>query len=284
MSSKFPPVSAGNEVEHRDIRMVAIDLDGTLLDNTKQIDPETAAALQSIVARGIQVVIASARPPRGVRAIYNQLELTNWQINYNGAMIWNEPMRSPVFHRPMPPKLVAQIVETARDQFDEVQVHAEVMDRWFTDRPVTVPCHETAKLYQPDGIFPIEEICSVPVTKLMLVAETQMLMKLETVLYRQFHTSVTIMNSEERLMQLMDNKVGKAMALKKVAGHHGVSQAQVMAIGDALNDVGMLQWAGTAVAMENAMSAVKKVAHWIAPANDRQGVLGALRKFGLVGL
>lgn len=268
-------------MEPRDIRLVAVDLDGTLLDSEKRIDAATAEALRALPGRGVQVVIASARPPRGVRAIYQQLGLNNWQINYNGALIWDEPARKAVFHRPMPPRLVRQIIDTARDQFDEVEVHAEVLDRWFTDRPVSVPCNETARLFAPDGIFPVSEICSVPVTKLMLAAETQMLLRLEPILYRKFSPTVTIVSSEVRLMQIMDSKASKAIALRKLAAHHGIRQNQVLAIGDAPNDVGMLQYAAVGVAMENAAQVVKDVADWIAPANDRQGVLATLRKFGL---
>jgi hypothetical protein len=83
-------------------------------------------------------------------------------------------------------------------------------------------------------------------------------------------------------MQIMDAKVGKAAALKRIAGHHGIRTAQIMAVGDAPNDLGMLQLAGVAVAMDNAVPVVKQAADWVAPANDRRGVLAALRRFGLI--
>jgi len=265
-----------------DIRLVALDLDGTLLDSNKKIDAETLAALHDLSARGVQVVIASARPPRGVRHLYQLLHLSNWQVNYNGALIWDEPAQKPVFHRPMPAALIGEIVELARDQFDEVGVHVEVLDRWFTDRPVTTYVTETGKLFQPDGIVSIEQVCAVPVTKLMLMAEPQMLMKLEPLLMKRFSRTVTIVSTDAHLMQIMDHRVGKGAALKKLAAHHGIKPAQIMAMGDAPNDVGMLQLAGVAVAMGNAVEMVKKVADWIAPANDQQGVLAALRRYRLI--
>jgi hydroxymethylpyrimidine pyrophosphatase-like HAD family hydrolase len=79
----------------------------------------------------------------------------------------------------------------------------------------------------------------------------------------------------------MDKRVSKAVALTKVAEHYGVPMTQVMAIGDAPNDVGMLQLAGVAVAMDNAHDVVKRVAHWIAPSNDDHGVHAALVRYGL---
>src|SRR5437762_1703941 len=93
------------------IRLVAVDLDGTLLNDSKQVTEQTAAALACLAERGVKLVIASARPPRSVRHIYRELGLDTWQINYNGALIWDEPNQTAVFHRPMRGPLVRQIVE-----------------------------------------------------------------------------------------------------------------------------------------------------------------------------
>src|SRR4029079_19661558 len=72
------------------IRLVAIDLDGTLLNDAKKISEKTVTALRCLPERKVRVVIASARPPRSVRQIYSSLRLDTWQINYNGALIWDE--------------------------------------------------------------------------------------------------------------------------------------------------------------------------------------------------
>lgn len=276
-----PRATAPTASQPVDIRLVALDLDGTLLDSNKQIDPATASALHDLSERGVHVVIASARPPRGVRHIYQQLKLNNWQINYNGAMIWDEPAQKPVFHRPMAGALVRQIVDVARDQFEEIGVHAEVLDKWLTDRPVTEYVTETGRLFAPDLICDVEQICASPITKLMLMGEPAMLMKLEPLLLARFESSVTIVSTDAHLMQIMDNRVGKARALKKMSAHLGIRPQQVMAIGDAPNDLGMLQFAGVPIAMDNGVAMVKQVAKWVAPNNDAQGVLMALKRYGL---
>ena len=95
------------------IGVVAIDLDGTLLNDSKQVSRRTVGALVGLPERGVKVVIASARPPRSVRHIYAALKLDTWQINYNGALIWDEPTEGrlppapglragPGDHRPRP--------------------------------------------------------------------------------------------------------------------------------------------------------------------------------------
>jgi hydroxymethylpyrimidine pyrophosphatase-like HAD family hydrolase len=79
----------------------------------------------------------------------------------------------------------------------------------------------------------------------------------------------------------MNAGASKGAALRLVAEHYGVPMQQVMAIGDALNDVPMLQVAGVAVAMDNAHPDVKSVADWIAPSNNDHGVHAAVVKYGL---
>ncbi|HEX3358069.1 MAG TPA: Cof-type HAD-IIB family hydrolase [Tepidisphaeraceae bacterium] len=263
------------------VRLVAIDLDGTLLDRSKKVSDRAAAALKCLPAAGVKVVIASARPPRSVRHIYQELGLDTWQINYNGALIWDEPNQQPVFHRPMNSNLVAAMIDRSRDMFEEVLVTCEILDRWYTDRDDQTYTTETGRLFKPDVVAPVEQFCTEPITKLMLLGDPMIISRLESLLLEEFGDKVTILHTDDELLQIMDNRVSKAVALQKVAAHYGVKQEEVMAIGDAPNDVGMLQFAGVAVAMANAHSVVKEVAHWIAPSNDEHGVHVALQRYGL---
>ena len=264
------------------IRLVAVDLDGTLLNDSKEITEQTAGALSCLPQRDVKVVIASARPPRSVRHIYHALGLDTLQINYNGALIWDEPGQRPVFHRPIAGKLAARLIEHARDMFDEVIVTAEVLDRWITDRPDDGShTTETGKLFRPDVICPLQELCSQPVTKLMLLGEPRIVLRLEDTLAENFDGQVTILKTDRDLLQIMHPQVSKAVALQKVASWYGIPMEQVMAIGDAPNDVGMLQAAGVSVAMDNAHPLVKDVADWVAPSNNDHGVHAALARYGL---
>jgi Cof subfamily protein (haloacid dehalogenase superfamily) len=262
------------------IKLLAIDLDGTLLNTSKKISEQTIAALKCLPS-DVRIVIASARPPRSVRQFYQALGLDTWQINYNGALIWDEPNHRAVYHRPIPGLLARQILDAARDLFEEVIISCEIMDRWHTDRLDNSFTTETGKMFQPDVIAPYETFCNQPVTKVMLLGDPKILNKLEPMLLEKFSEKVTIVQTDDHLLQLMDKRVSKALALKKTAEHYRIPIKQVMAIGDAPNDVGMLQLAGVAVAMDNAYPVVKEVAHWIAPSNDDHGVHAALVRYGL---
>jgi len=263
------------------IRLVAVDLDGTLLNDSKQVTEQTAEALSCLPGRDVKLVIASARPPHSVRHIYQQLRLDTFQINYNGALVWDEPNQKAMFHRPIAGTLARQIIDTARDMFEETIVTAELLDKWFTDRNDDSHTTETGKLFKPDVICTIPQLCAHPVTKLMLLGEPRLILRLEDTLASTFDGKVTILKTDKDLLQIMHPQVSKSIALTKVAKFYGVPMDQVMAIGDAPNDVGMLQTAGVSVAMDNAHPLVKDVADWIAPSNNDHGVHAALARYGL---
>ncbi len=227
----------------------------------------------------MRVVIASARPLRSVRHIYQSLRLSTWQINYNGAMIWDEPGRRVVEHCPLDCRLVRGIIDEARSGFDQVVVGCEVLDRWLTDRIEQSHTTETGRLFKPDMIGTLDEICGQPITKLMLLGEPSIMLLLEARLAGR--TDISVVRSDPDLIQIIHPSASKAAALRKVATHYGIGMDQVMAIGDATNDIPMLDAAGIAVAMDNAHPAVKAVADWIAPSNEDHGVHAALVRYGL---
>jgi Cof subfamily protein (haloacid dehalogenase superfamily) len=267
-------------MHHRPIRLVAIDLDGTLLNDAKRVTERTVDALRCASGAGVRVVIASARPPRSVRHVYRQLDLDTWQINYNGALVWDEANRRAVEHRPMAPGTVVELVRLARERHPEVLVSCEILDRWCTDRFDQTYTTETGRLFPPDLVAPVEQFCVEPVTKLMLLAAPATLDQLEPAL-RTAALPVGVIRSDPDLIQVMDNSADKGVALRTVAEHYGVTPDEVMAIGDALNDVPMLKAAGVAVAMDNAHPSVKAAADWVAPSNNDHGVHAALERFGL---
>jgi Cof subfamily protein (haloacid dehalogenase superfamily) len=263
------------------IGLVAVDLDGTLLTDKKQVARRTIRALASLPGRGVKVVIASARPPRSVRHVYELLGLDTWQINYNGALVWDPANLRVVHHSPLPAAVVWAIVEQARAAFPGVLVSCEILDKWYTDRADQTYTTETGRLFRPDLVAPLAAFLDQPVTKLMFLGPAAMMDALRLAFLAHF-PQVAVVRADPDLIQVTDAGVSKAAALRQVAAAYGVPMERVMAIGDALNDVEMLQSAGVAVAVENAHPAVKAVAHWVAPSNNRHGVHVALVRYGLL--
>lgn len=261
------------------IKLVAIDLDGTLLRSNKRLSRANAQAIADVTNLGVHVVLASARPPRGVRDIYHRLALDTLQVNYNGALIHDMPRGKNVFHQPMPVALAKKIVKLARRKDPDVVISVEVLDKWYTDHVDDKLPTETSKHFSPDFVGPLDAFLTVPVTKLMLLAPPEKLKPIHAAVRTKFANDIAILISDDYLIQLVHKQVDKASALKLVAEQYNIPREQIMAIGDAPNDIGMVQWAGLGIAMDNAWPQLKKVANHIAPPNDNDGVAHVLKKF-----
>jgi Cof subfamily protein (haloacid dehalogenase superfamily) len=263
----------------RHINLVALDLDGTLLRSQSELSKLVIHAVHEVKARGVKVVLASARPPRSVREVYEHLKLDTWQINYNGALIYDPVARRNVKHQPIDPALVRRIIRVARKVDPQALVSLEILDKWYTDHFDESLPTETSRRFEPDFIGPLDAFLRVPVTKLMLLAPPQRMKKIGEVVERKFAGKVNLMVSDEHLLQVAHRDVDKGAALRFVCEHYGIAPANVMAVGDAPNDLPMFAYAGLSVAMENGWPAVRQAADVIAPPNDRDGIVNVLHRF-----
>jgi hypothetical protein len=267
------------------IHMVAIDLDGTLLNSDKEITQTTATILRAAREQaGVKIVLATARPPRSVMPFYDLLGLDTPMINYNGALVLDPTRRHVLMHRPIPAKICRGIIQLARQVYPEVLVSAEVMDHWFTDRFDPAYNTETGRLFAPDTVAPVESWADQSMTKLLFLGQPPRLPEIAEAVHREFPHQVTIVQTEDYMLQIMHATVSKAQALRVVAAEMHVRRNQVMAIGDNANDVGMLQWAGIAVAMANAAPQALAVADHVADHHDADGAAHAIRQIILEGL
>lgn len=271
--------------------MVAIDLDGTLLTSDKRLAAEDAVALRAAAARGVRIVLATARPPRGVRWILEELGALNGaghgavSINYNGALVWDARSRIALEHTPLEASTAREVVEHARRHHAETMVSIETLDVWHTDRHDPALSMETSKLFPPDYVGPLDQTLAKEVTKLMLLAEPAHIPGLRARM-SIFESSrrAGVFVTDPHIVQIAAHGVDKGAALARHAERLGVSQARVLALGDASNDVGMLRWAGLGVAMANAeQSALDAADETIDRTSDNAGVAHALRRFGVIG-
>ena len=218
------------------IHLVAIDLDGTLLNSANEVSEVTAGVLrQARREDGVHIVLASARPPRSVMPVYKLLDLDAPMINYNGALVYDPPSNRVLLHVPVGPRLARQVVTAAREHFPDVLVSAEVLDRWYTDGVDYQYVTQTGRVFRPDVVAPIDEWLTEPITKLLLLGPPEEMSELGRSLANQFKHKVVVMQTEGELLQIMHPTVSKGQALKTVAGELGVARRQVMAIGDNAN-------------------------------------------------
>lgn len=261
------------------IHLVAIDLDGTLLNSEKQISQTTAAILRAAKEEhGVHIVLATARPPRSVLPFYTLLDLDTPMINYNGALVFDPAANRVLMHKPIAVNLCKRIIAVARKAYPEVQVGLEVLDRWYTDHLDKAYLTATGQLFEPDVVAPLEDCLTSPVTKLLLLGPKEKMAEIRAAMVKPFAHQIIMTQTEGELVQISHATVSKAHALRVVAGEMGVMRDQVMAIGDQINDVDMLRWAGIGVAMGNAVAEVLAVADMVTDHHDADGAAKAIHK------
>ncbi|MEE9403334.1 MAG: Cof-type HAD-IIB family hydrolase [Algisphaera sp.] len=263
------------------IRMIAIDVDGTLLSSDKRLSVKAIEAVTEARRKGIKVVIATARPPRTVLEIYNHLKLNTHQVNYNGALIQHPEFSKPLHHEPLTADLAYAICSVARKTDENCVIALEVLDKWYTDRDDPTLVTETSKTFKPDYIGPLLEHLRQPVTKLLIMAPPDRMAIIRETLVERYRKSANLITTEGHLTQISARRADKAYGLRTLCEKYKVDRSEVLAMGDGQNDLRMLHFAGLGVAMGNATDDVKAVADVVGPTNDEEGVARTIRKYCL---
>ncbi len=264
-----------------DIRMVVLDLDGTVIRSDKRMSKTTVRTIKACGEKDVRVVLASSRPPKSVRQIYQMFELDTYSIHYNGALVYDWTADRVVKQCLLEPQLVLELVAEARKVVPNCMVRVDLQDRWVTDRQKEAPDDPRAPV--PDAVGPLGEVVTEPATRLAIVATPEKLARMFSILDRQFGDQIERAYSNERVMQLTHPDADKLNAVMWVAREYGIERSQVMAIGDAANDHGMLEWAGIGAAMGNADLETKQLADVVLPTNDEDGVAAGIQQYVLGG-
>ncbi|MEM8782187.1 MAG: Cof-type HAD-IIB family hydrolase [Planctomycetota bacterium] len=264
------------------VRLVALDLDGTLLQSGDAILDADRDAVAQARRQGVHVVLASARPPRSARHIYDALGLDTPYVAYNGALIQSMGGSEVLHHRPLPADLAGELIAFARELEPAVVLELERLDAGMTDRLHDNLRTQTSLRFAMNQIAPVDELLAGgPITKLMLMAATPRVRRLETAISEAFAGRVHIAVSDRHLIQLLHPSVNKADGVRRVSGTLGIGSGEVLAIGDAPNDAELLAWAGTGVAAGNGWDAAKRAADAVGPHHGQGVVAWAIERFVL---
>lgn len=252
-------------------RLVALDLDGTLLTSDKRITERSRAAVGRLAARGVRVVLCTGRPPRSTVGYADELDLHHPFVCYNGAATFDpvsDELR--VRHR-LDPEVVREAVARLRAAFPGVAAGLETDSGWYLEPEVAVRRRSEARLGddEPTAVGPIESFLGSGAIKLLVshpgVGAEALAGAVEGLpVYRTW--------SSPAMLELMAPEVDKRSALQELAAGLGLEPAEVAVFGDQRNDLEMIAWAGLGVAVANASEAVLAAADLVAASNDADGV------------
>ena len=263
-------------------RVLALDLDGTLTNSQKEITPATLTALQKAMDKGVKVLLASGRPAVGVWPLAWQLELDKrggYILAYHGGQIIDCATGCTLFQQQVPRQVVAPLCAFAREN--------GIVALTYNERGVVTECPEDPYVqlecrinHVPAiGVKDLAEEVTYPVTKFLLTGEGDYLAGLVPVAQERFKGVLNIFRSEPFFMEATPPGIEKGAALERLLNQLGLKREQLMACGDGLNDMPMLQYAGLSVAMANAQPEAKAAADAITLSNDEDGVAAAVEQY-----
>ena len=276
----------------KDIKLVALDLDGTLFDNSSRISKRNLTAIRSITDKGIHVVISTGRPFEGIP--FDQIKGTgiNYAITANGSGIYEISTGKCLYENAMDEELVTPILNFLLTR--DIHMDAFIGGKGYTQ----IQCVETAqKLTVPssiknyiittrtrlDNILQFIHENQLKVQKMTLnfyPAADGTLIDRETV--RKFlvsNPSITTVCGGYNNLEFTRADANKGVGLRKLAEILGVNPDATMAIGDTENDLAIIEAAGIGVAMGNATDAVKARADYVTTTNTKDGVAAAIEHF-----
>ncbi len=257
--------------------IIALDLDFTLLNEDHRISPRNLAAVRRCRDLGAKVVITSGRMFRCTLAYLHTLELDTPIIAYNGALIKQESTGEELLHEHLDVETAQSLVAFCARE--ELNLNYYLDDNLYIAKP-----NVWADLYSSRTGAPLNPVGDLRVfadrapTKALIVADPQRIQELYTVMAPEYSARAYVTISNVEYLEFMPPGVDKGKALAVLAEHYGVPREKTIAFGDANNDLPMVRWAGTGVAMANAHPEVKAVADRIAPSYDEDGVAAVLEE------
>jgi Cof subfamily protein (haloacid dehalogenase superfamily) len=257
------------------VRLVASDLDGTLLRPDETVSDRTRDALAAAKAAGITVVLVSGRPPRSLGPIAERIGVGGIAICANGAVVWDLDSGTMVDHTPLAADLATRLVHALREAIPGALFAVELEDAfgreagWSEGRALT-----SSDALEADAL---ELICG-PVTKLLVRHPAMEFAEVAERARAAVGDDAVVTWAGLRLVEISAAGVTKAFALERLCRRLGVDAAEVVAVGDMPNDLAMLDWAGTGVAVANAQQSVLDIADEVIPSNVDDGVAVLLER------
>lgn len=267
-------------------RLIALDLDGTLTNDAKEVTPETVKTLHQAIEKGAEVALVSGRPTIGMERVARTLELERvggYILAYNGGHILDCKTGKDLYKAQFPRDCIEEAVEFARKNHvamvsydDEGIVTEGPMDQYVQ--------HESYNNGIPSKLVDdLPAYLSYPFVKMVMCGDPKIISSLEPVMAKYFAGRLDIYRAESIYLEIMPRNIRKSTGLQKLMDHLGIEASEMMACGDAHNDLPMMEMAGLSVAMENAYDNVKAVADFITKSNNEDGVAYAVKKFVLDG-
>ncbi|CAM3955773.1 Cof-type HAD-IIB family hydrolase [Vibrio neonatus] len=265
-------------------KLIAIDMDGTLLNTDKVISDRNKQAIFDARAKGVTVVLASGRPLEGMLNSLQQLGMDSnedYVLCYNSAVIKNVGTGEIISERLISGADAKRVYQLAKERNCNCQAFSKVHGL-ITPKDSHYTQHEAKINGLTVTVMDFDTLDdSHPIIKTMLVDPVEVLQPIADTLPEILRRDYSVVRSAPFFLEFCNPLSNKGTGVQTLAQHLGIKQSEVMCIGDAGNDHDMLKYAGLAVAMQNADDETKSLADHITDSNNESGVATAIEKFVL---
>jgi Cof subfamily protein (haloacid dehalogenase superfamily) len=268
----------------RQVRLLAVDVDGTLLTDACQISPATSRAVQHVIQRGVQVVLASARGPSALRGIMMELGMSSLAICYTGALtcrISSHPPLEVITEQRIPLPSAHDLLRRALNE--------EISVGWFAGEAWFIPGWDAILQRESEmvGVVPLVDADLLQrgeaPHKLQCMVGEPARVPLLAALARTLPQDCVGQFSQATYLEITHQQVNKATALLALGHQLGIAPSEMVAIGDGENDMAMLQMVALGIAMGNAPPLVQAAADWVTATNNQDGIAMAIERLQAEG-
>ncbi len=263
-------------------KLVAIDIDGTLLNDNKELTKETKRAINVATKLGVKVVITTGRIIQSVKELIEELGLEGeeeYVIANNGCTIYNTKDYSLVYEKSLKDKNLKEVYKKYKRKETVIEVHTlnGILTEDISEHEHQINRYPDMEVLQKD--FQKDKIEDQKLVKILVKGDERYIEELTKVVPRELHEKYAVVRSLDHLLEFMYKGSSKAKGLEGLGEILGIKREEIIAIGDGINDLEMIEYAGLGVAMGNAKEEVKKVANFITKSNEENGVAYTIEKF-----
>lgn len=265
-------------------KLLAIDVDGTLLNSVHQISEVNKEAIQRAKSLGVKIILLSGREPSSIKSFSDEMGINGLISGFNGGIIMDSELEKVYFNHCVEENLAKKTISLGerQDKFYGV----------FLEDKCLIKNKEDSRynFFRNYITFPEREVGNVAnyldkhhlwnnIYKIVYASDNQELQIFKKELEKETDNQISSLFSLPFFLEVTSTRVSKGIALQQIAEYYGVSRQEVIAIGDGENDIAMLQYAGIGIAMGNAPDSVKKHADEVTYTNNENGVGHVIEKY-----
>ncbi len=263
-------------------KLIALDMDGTLLNDDKVVSEKNKEALKKAKELGVYVVLASGRPIDGLLKFLEELNLLgedDYVLSYNGCLVQKTKTREAVCDVTLKGRDLKYLKKLADEA--GLNIHAFSKEKGLItpkeNKYTTYEAHHNGIDFHIDDFSGIKD--DEDIIKVMMIDEPEILDEGMKKLPSEVYEKYSVAKSAPFFLEFFNKEASKGIGVKLLAEHLGIKREEIITVGDEMNDYSMIEYAGLGVAMGNACEKIKEIANFVTDTNNNDGVAKVVEEF-----